>query len=126
MKHIKKHFIWVACLLLVVGIYFQSNASQAATKKNCFTSNALTYQITGKNTACVTGVAKKYSNSCSVSIPKKVTCNGKTYKVTSVSSKAFKNCKNLNKISCSSSLNSIVKKSIKNSCSNKINLSFRK
>lgn len=126
MKHMKKHLIWVACLLVVVGIYAQSNSSQAATKKNCFTSNALNYQITGKNTACVTGVAKKYSNSCSISIPKKVTCNGKTYNVTSVASKAFKNCTNLNKISCSSSLKNILNKSIKNSCSNSIKLNCRK
>lgn len=76
-----------------------------ATNSNCtFTSGKLNYKVTGKNTVSCTGLAANCKNAKSITIPKSVTCNGKTYQVTSVKSNAFSNCANLKQINCNAKL----------------------
>lgn len=82
-----------------------SKKCNTATNSNCtFTSGKLNYKVTGKNTVSCTGLAANCKNAKSITIPKSVTCNGKTYQVTSVKSNAFSNCANLKQINCNAKL----------------------
>lgn len=82
-----------------------SKKCNTANNSNCtFTSGKLNYKVTGKNTVSCTGLAAKCKNAKCITIPKTVTCKGKTYRVTSVKSNAFANCPNLKKINCNAKL----------------------
>ncbi len=61
-----------------------------------------TYAITGDGNVIYTAPAT--SNTKTVTIPKTITINGKTYKVSAIDSNAFKDCKNLKKLSIPSTI----------------------
>lgn len=113
MMNLKKMAFAVAMMVTVGTVATPVAGAQAATKINCtnqtnsnsiFTSGKLCYQVTGNNTCSVTGLSAKGTKSTSCTIPSTVTCNGKTYKVSNVSNNAFKNCNNLNSITCNKSI----------------------
>ena len=54
------------------------------------------YKVTGKNTVSVVGVSNKKKTS--VTVKNTVKIGGITYKITSIGTNAFKNCKKLKKV----------------------------
>ena len=115
MNQLKKVTLTLAMALAIGATTIPATATVSAATKVCaqptqsstscdFTKGKLNYKITGKNTCTVTGLSVKGQNSSTCTIPSKVTCNGKTYNVTNVAKKAFKNCDNLLKVNCSQSL----------------------
>ncbi len=87
---------------------------------------ALRYLVTSSDTVSVKGLVKK--NAKAVVIPKKVTIEGKSYKVTAIEKKAFAGAKKLKKINIKSvSIKSIGKKAFsKLSSSTKIKVPAKK
>lgn len=67
--------------------------------------NGVSYKITSKNSVAYN--APKNKNVKSIKIPEKVIINKKTYKVTSISKNAFKNCRKLKDITIEKNINSI-------------------
>lgn len=111
MKNLKKKLSIVAFAFAFALLFVPAaNAKVSAASKNCnqtFTSGKLCYQVTGKNTCTVTGLKKSCQNATSCTIPSSVTCNGKTYKVTSIANKAFCNSDNLKTVKCANSVKTI-------------------
>ena len=98
----------------------QSTTAKKGTTFNC---GSLTYKVTGNNTVACTGFKNSKSKAKSCTIPSTVSCNGKTYKVTSVANNAFSNCNSLKSVTISNSCKSIGKNAF-SGCSNlsKVNL----
>lgn len=72
----------------------------------------LNYKIAANGTATVTGPAKKTEKSAK--IPATVTVDGKSYKVTSVATNAFKNCKKLSSVTIGPNINKVGAKAFYN------------
>jgi len=103
MKNIKKVTVTLAMAAVLAcsaaapatSVYAASTSCSQTKKADTFTKGKLCYKVTGKNTCTVTGLSKSGKKSSSCTIPSTVTCKKKTYKVTKVAAKAFKNCDNL-------------------------------
>lgn len=116
MNKLKKGFVIVAMAGMICSVNGPATEVSAATRncatavaKNCtigktFHCGKLKYKVTGKNSVTCIGFCKNSKSAKSCSIPSKVTCNGKTYKVTKVANNAFSNCKKLNRINCSNQI----------------------
>lgn len=124
MMNLKKMAFAVAMMVTVGTVTTPIAGVQAATKScsqtnsNCdFSKGKLCYDITGKNTCTVTGLSNKGLNSTSCTIPSTVSRNGKTYKVTKIANNAFKNCDNLQSITCKNNITTIGKNAFAN-CDN--------
>lgn len=103
-----------------------ANGKVYAASKSCnktFTSGKLCYQVTGNNTCTVTGLKKSCNNATSCTIPSKVTCNGKTYKVTAIANKAFCNNDSLKTVKCANSVKTVGTKAFYG-CDNLKNVSL--
>lgn len=74
-----------------------------------FTYGNLKYKVTGKNTVAVTGLKDKYVQSVTIPETAKINKLNKTYKVTSISNKAFKGNSFIGKISLSKNIKKIGK-----------------
>ena len=106
MMNIKKLTVTLAMAAVFTCAATAPTAKVSAAAKKCsqaqascdFTKGKLCYKVTGKNTCAVTGVSQCGKDAVSCKIPANVKCNGKTYKVTTVKAKAFKNCKNLKSV----------------------------
>ncbi|MCI8306982.1 MAG: leucine-rich repeat protein [Lachnospiraceae bacterium] len=76
-------------------------------KETVFTVKNIKYKVAGSDSVIVSAPVKK--TLASVSIPAKVTYGGKTYKVTGIAAKAFRNNKKLAKITLGKNIASIGK-----------------
>lgn len=116
MNKLRKGFVIAA----MAGLVFSTNAPAvqvSAATKNCTTTTVsagktfncgnLKYKVTGNNTVTCTGFKNKKSTAKSCTVPSKVSCNGKTYKVTQIANNAFSNCDSLKSIKVSNSCKTI-------------------
>lgn len=78
-----------------------------------FSSNGISYNITGDSTCMVVSGSEYYHGE--VNVPEKVTIEGRNYIVTAVSDKAFQNCVFLEKVSLPATISAVP--SFKNSTS---------
>lgn len=116
MKTLKKNISVLSLLLLLVATFVPMQRVDAATKST-FTKGNLCYQITSNKTCTVTGLSPKGTNCSKVTVPSKVSCDGKSYKVTKVANKAFANNSCLKNVKVSKSIKSIGTKAFSN-CKN--------
>ena len=75
-------------------------------KKN-YGKYKISYVVTSNNTVAVKSVSSGKNNLKRISIPTQIEIKKKVYKVTSIGSKAFANCKNLSYVKISSNINKI-------------------